>query len=92
MVPFKVKLKVPDFETIGSSMFGQPASEIRHGIYKLICDIQQQIFNFRLDLDVGIDTGDQILNGPSHTLIPRRVFSPGGRPVIVKIQHVICPS
>ena len=46
------------------------------------------ILDVRLDLHVRIDARDQILNGPPHALIRRRVVLPARRPAIVQRQQI----
>lgn len=43
MIPFKVKLKIPHFQRVTTTMFGKTASEIRDRVDKFVRDIKQQL-------------------------------------------------
>ena len=45
MIPFKMKLEVPNFQRITTAMLCQPAREVRHGVNEFIGDVQQQLRN-----------------------------------------------
>jgi len=58
VVAFEMKLQISNFERVSAAVLCETTAEIGDRVDELVSDVQQQIFDFGLDLHVRVDAED----------------------------------